>query len=865
MNERDRLIDDILNEVSANRGVPYEKRVGHSERNADELINDILAEKTVKQYMPSAPIKAESAVAPKAAPAKTEKPKRNKKDQQEEDLLATITPWEDRHKNGRRGMTKEEAEHTVGDKETPGMSTVKNSQSFLQHLKRTAPTKKEQGNEVLYKKANAAPVMEEPAPAKEPSVLQDVHTDEWQAAVAGATRQMETTYEPTRMVIPTAKTAMPSTENATVPFTAAPKTKEKSGADEITGQVRLEGFDRPEQPLKPEQWESDFVSDRQDKIKNFKMEKDSLPEGEEPVSTHEDDGDYHTPADAPAIKYDLLARRRSVTARFAVTMIFAVIAMLFTAAGTLDLTYGLLSENPLLLLGLYAVVLILGVVCNLRLLWGGFCSLFRGGDQDTPTALAMLITLVQCALMLAITDHLPTNYPMMLMGCPALLGVALNLLGKRLMFSRIYRNMDLIGNDKQKQGVVSVSSKEEAFELGRGLSVGTPIVTLARTCVNLKDFIYHSYAPDLADRSARLPTLLSPAFGAVGALCAALFIPFDSAMQALVQIVSGFCGGMCIGLPLLHVLAGNFPLYRFCRRLFRQKIMLSGYDAVEQFKDTDVLAVDAAQLFPEGTVTLKSIKSATNQSLDRSIMDVAGVVYMADCPLKPLFRTILQDKTNLLPQVDTLVYEEEMGLSGWVMGYRVLVGTKKLMENHGILIPDTDFEEKYNEPGLRAVYLSTQGILSAVFLVKYTADEQIAEALRQAVANGVSLHIYSCDPNITREMICRMFRLPSAAVRIMGAVPRRLYKQQTDAKIDTSAVLSYEGDAGGFCRGISATIKLYRVIRMAAIVQTLLLLLGVVLFCLCTYLFGSVSGTLIVVYLLLSALFTLGLPALLGR
>lgn len=112
-----------------------------------------------------------------------------------------------------------------------------------------------------------------------------------------------------------------------------------------------------------------------------------------------------------------------------------------------------------------------------------------------------------------------------------------------------------------------------------------------------------------------------------------------------------------------------------------------------------------------------------------------------------------------------------------------------------------------------------------------------------------------------------MFRLPAASVRIMGAVPRRIYKQQMEQETPLEAVLSYEGNAGAFCRGVCAAKKLYRVIRLGAILQTLFVVLGVVAFCAGLYLMGStgVSGLLIGVYHLLATFVTLLLPRLKGR
>ncbi len=907
MKEKDLLIDDILNDISGKRtragGMPigvdslvdeilaessYRKTASVQER-SDSEVNPVVtswskneekteprAERQNEEKPVSKEAAAEDAVSvpvPVAAvpiveeqpspqkekkekPVKEKKEKKRKKKQEEEDLLATITPWDQRH--ARTEVILPDQANRSADS-IDNMTGVKKSRSFLQSLKQKNTASAETPREdVLYKKGDTVILPQPVIPAPESGNLADVSTMELKETVAVAAKEIEETYEPTRMVT----RVVPSSE------TFSERSKSLGiHPDEITGQVRLEGFDtQPINTPTEEKWENEFVSGREDKIKQFKMNK---PEQDDTQPlTHEEDGEYHTPQDATPIKYDLLARRHSVGLRFWVTFVLFVVSVLLTVSHSVDLTNGLLSDNPSLLIGIYLFVLIVVALLNIGVVLGGLKTLFSGSDQDTPAALAMIVSLVQGGVMAAVIDQLPANFSAMFMGSCGILAILLNLWGKRLVFNRLYRNVELIGNDRIKHGVTLINNKEEAFELGRGLSVGTPIVAMDVKERNLQDFIYHSYAPDGAERAARLPTCLFLLFGAVGGVAGYLFTVHATVAHMVVMVVSGFAGGVCVGLPLCLLLSGNLPFARVTRRLFRRRIMLSGYDAVEEFRDTDVLTIDASQLFPSGTVTLKSIKSASNQSLDRSIMDVAGVVYTADCPLKSLFESIIQGKTDLLPEVDSLVYEEEMGLSGWVSGYRVLVGTRQLMENHGVAIPeDVDYEEKYNESGLKAVYLSTQGILSAVFLVKYTADPRIAQAVRHAVDSGLSLHVYSCDPNLTRDMICRMFRLPTAAVRIMGPVARRLYKQQAESQNGVSAILSYEKDAGDFCSGITAAKHLGKVIRVAAVLQILCLIAGVALFAFGIYTQGTagMSGSMVLVYQLATTLITLGLPFLMGR
>ena len=64
-----------------------------------------------------------------------------------------------------------------------------------------------------------------------------------------------------------------------------------------------------------------------------------------------------------------------------------------------------------------------------------------------------------------------------------------------------------------------------------------------------------------------------------------------------------------------------------------------------------------------------------------------------------MFRRIIEDKVDILPAVDSLVYEQSMGLTGWVAGRRVLVGNRRLLENHGVDVPSRDYELRYTQNG----------------------------------------------------------------------------------------------------------------------------------------------------------------------
>lgn len=99
------------------------------------------------------------------------------------------------------------------------------------------------------------------------------------------------------------------------------------------------------------------------------------------------------------------------------------------------------------------------------------------------------------------------------------------------------------------------------------------------------------------------------------------------------------------------------------------------------------MVLDALDLFPAESVLLHGIKTFSGARIDEAILDAAAVSSAAGGPLSSVFLRVIENRTDILPAVDSLVYEQEMGLSGWVSGRRVLVGNRRLLENHGVDVP----------------------------------------------------------------------------------------------------------------------------------------------------------------------------------
>lgn len=638
-------------------------------------------------------------------------------------------------------------------------------------------------------------------------------------------------------------------------------------ADVFTGQVPLPGFDESPSISKEQDdvWEKQLREARSKRVQNFVLsgqEEDNEPE-ENPEVT--DDmvaiDDYESIDDAPVIRMDLMARRRSVGLRLGITLLIEAILLLLSAH-TLFFSdfFSSVLTMPIKLI-LNAVLTALVVLINASTVFGGLGGLFRlNVDLDTGAAVSMLAALLHNVIMLCVTDAFVAS-GLYVYNAAAVLALVCNLWGKWSMISRIEHNFELVGNENPKKAAVLLENSKEAEEIGHGISIGESLVCCDRDTVTIARYLDHSYVQDPADESAQKLAPYILAAGLVGAVLA-FFTASDSSL-ALIYAITAFSAVSCICVPIASLLAGNLPLGRACRRLRQKGVLITGYDAVYDFAYTNVLAVKARDLFPKGTVSLHQLKTFGNQSIDQALLDAAGLAIMADGPLASIFDEIIEGQHSILPEVDTLVYEEKMGISGWVSGNRVLIGNRLLMKNHGVALPDENLERRLCQYGQHAVYLATRGSLSAMFVVSYRADEAIVEALQNAVDGGLGIAVHSCDPNITPELIDQLFGVSQHAVSIMGAAGRHAYQAASAVEDKCDASLAHMGGVENLTDGVCTCQKLHRSIRLGKGIQLTLWVLGLVLSLLLIFIKGLslLSVGAVLAFQAISILLILLLPA----
>ncbi len=536
----------------------------------------------------------------------------------------------------------------------------------------------------------------------------------------------------------------------------------------------------------------------------------------------EDFGDY---TEAETIASEIAYRRRTGAIGVAAGVIITLVLSLLTVLYSL----GWLRFVPAPLLVSLHLALLLGMLfISHSMMSGGLKSLLKlRPDADAPPALCGVIGLVYTAVQYADLAAV-TNGSALFLSAAAALAVLGGTLGRQMQIMRISRNFKYISVEKNRKFAAHyVDEEKPAAELGHPVGMdGIPPMLYYRRASFLTRFLEISYGGDPADRVMRwyVPVVLG-----VCALCGggyALLFP-----QYAWKGLTVFAAAAMVSLPSWSMFATQRALSRSCKKALRKNVFIGGWHAAEQFgEQMDMVITEARELFPTDQVKLHGIKTFSGTRIDEAITDAASVAIASGGPLAPIFRRLIEHRIDILGEVDTLAYEQDMGVSGWVSGRRTLIGNRRLMENHGIAVPTREYEEKYLKDDRCIVYLSTGGELAAMFVVSYLAHPDIKAQVKALYKEHGRLLVRTVDPNVTAALIARVTDIPEDGVIMLNAAQGRAYGAllQSDEHDRTDAVLACGGRAQSKLFGAVQCRRLRRGGKAAVLSQLLpsALLLG---------------------------------------
>lgn len=478
------------------------------------------------------------------------------------------------------------------------------------------------------------------------------------------------------------------------------------------------------------------------------------------------------------------------------------------------------------------------------------------GNSDTAVALAAVASVVQTVVsffcLYGVTSFDINYYTVIVLAA-----FFANNLGKLLMVLRVKENFKFTAADGQRYAAKIYNNESVAAQMMSGTAVERPIIAYQHRTGFPSNFLKISYAPD---PSEDLASKLAPATAVIAVVVALLYGIFFGSFSGAVNAFALVCA-VCI--PVSTLLAVNIPMYDLCKKLLPTGAMLSGYPSVKQFCDSTAVMIDANELFPADSVFLDGIKTFEDYNIDESLLCGIAILKEAQNPIAKVFEKVVDETDGDLPEVESVLYEDELGLVGWVNGERILVGNRELMTKYSVETPSIEYEDKYIQSDKQVTYVARAGRLIAMFVTHYIADSILIPELHRAEANGISILVHSTDCNITNDLICSLYNVFYRTVKVLPTGLGTVLKECKSTFEETSrAYLITNGKTSAFLKAVSGSVHIKRNISLSIVIQLISVVLGVLLTAtLALYAGVGVLGTLeVLIYSLFWGVATLVAP-----
>lgn len=533
--------------------------------------------------------------------------------------------------------------------------------------------------------------------------------------------------------------------------------------------------------------------------------------------------DYTGEEDEKSILYELNHNIRKLFMRSLLSGIIAAVVVVLTIV-TRIFPNAICSAVPfapaayaILLFILMAASLVLNCVAMLS----GLSPLVHiKGNSDTAVAVAGAAGMVQIIVSffcLGDLNGFHVNYYTVI----PMLAFFANNVGKLYMVLRVKDNFKFVSSKGQKYASKIYNNESVAMQMMSGTAADRPIIAYQHKTEFPSNFLKISYAPDPSeDLASKLAPITTIASIIIAVMYGVVKLSFADALNAFALITA-------VSVPVATLLSVNAPVRKLCKTLLSYGSMLSGYPSVKQFCDSTAIMIDANELFPAESISLEGIKTFEDYGIDESLLCGIAILKEAQNPIANAFDSVVAETEETLPEVESVLYEDEIGLVGWIKSERILVGSRTLMEKYSVEVPNMEYEEKYTSQGRQVTYLSRAGRLVAMFVTRYTPDAQLKAEMQRAETNGISFLIRTTDYNVTNDLVAKLYDLFYRSIKVLPTGLGNVLREAEDTVEETSrSYLITNGKAASLARAVTGCVKIKHNISLSIIIQLIAVIFG---------------------------------------
>ncbi len=376
-------------------------------------------------------------------------------------------------------------------------------------------------------------------------------------------------------------------------------------------------------------------------------------------------------------------------------------------------------------------------------------------SNSTLVIITLFILIYDIALMVLGTAG-EANYT-----CFAAFAACVNCLSDFFGARTALGSLSTVMKSKKLCSVQPIEKKQDASAVAKGITdKGDPNV-LYSTDVEISDSLTEGI--DARHGQSRFYTYSSIAAAVLGLILAvaAYFIKGSA-----VSLVTVLLSAVCFCSPVTVDAACTLLSYAVNRRLNKDGAAATSNEAIRLVGKAHGTAMDISDIF---TAEVSSFRLAPGVFTDRNTaaLYAAAVLINSGCLAGRSFKAFVSQIGSEPPLADNIQYEDRLGFSAWIGNKRILVGSREMLIQHSIPVPD-EREEKHYAGNRFVMYLVVSGRLTASFLVNYKALSSVKNLTGEFNKTGLVLILTSREPFLDNKEIAKRLSLESAAVRVLS-------------------------------------------------------------------------------------------------
>lgn len=589
--------------------------------------------------------------------------------------------------------------------------------------------------------------------------------------------------------------------------------------------------------------------------------KDESDDNDTPHEKSKAVDDYTGEEDEKSIMYELNLNIKKLFVRSVISGIIAALSVILTVVTRLfpQAICSAVAFAPAAYAVLNFVLVAFSLFINRVAMLSGLTPLLKfKGNSDTAVAVGGVAAIIQTIVSffcLGDMSAFNVNYYCVIV----LLAFFANNIGKLFMVLRVKDNFRFISSKGQKYAAKIYNNESVANQMLSGTASEKTLIAYQHKTGFPSNFLKISYAPDPSeDLASKLAPITTIAALIITILYGAVKVSFADAINTFALVTA-------VAIPVSTLLAVNLPIRKLCKKLLSFGGMLAGYPSIKQFCDSTAVMIDANELFPAASIELEGIKTYEEYNVDESLLCGIAILKEAQNPIANAFDSVVAETKETLPEVESVLYEDEMGLVGWINSERILVGSRTLMEKYNVETPPIEYEENYTSKGRQVTYLSRAGRLVAMLVTRYHADPELKSELQRAETNGISFLIRTTDYNITNDLVAELYNLFYRSIKVLPTGLGNVLKEAQSTQEETSrSYLITQGKVSSLARAVSGSVKIKHNISLAIIIQLISIVLGILIAAtLALYAGVGVMGSLeVLIYALFWAVAAIVAPAI---